>query len=219
MDTINFNSTCSSPRGYSELSNFYGGVEFEYMVQRFNQSEITRLFDHLETCDNEEFWRWLQILNPKGSKKKPATQRQMDYWFKNGIPIRGIAAQLLGTMVRPTATAKKRRKAVSEELGIDPPLDDDSHNPELTDDQKKAWMKVCLEHKFADQHFRDLLLSTGDAILHEIPLRGNGANNNWTYKVGKDGQAYGKDWLGQLLMEIRDELRTAQYTQFVSHNY
>jgi len=116
-------------------------------------------------------------------------------------------------MVRPTA--EKRRKAAMARLDI-PSV---KVNPELSDDEKKAWMRVCLQHKFADPHFRDLLLSTGDAILHEIPLRGNGANNNWTYKVGKDGQAYGKDWLGQLLMEIRDELRTAQYTQFVSHNY
>ena len=231
MTTINFNSKCSDRKSelynYSELSNFYGGVEFEYMAQRFDQSEITTLFDRLETCNNEEFWRWLQILNPKGTKKKPVTERQKNWWFtqggfNDGIPIRGIAAQLLGTMVRPTA--EKRRKAVSEELGI-PSV---KVNPELSDDEKKAWMKVCLEHKFADQHFRDLLLSTGDAILHEIPLRGNGANNNWTYKVGKDGQAYGKDWLGQLLMEIRDEWkeeqgaepvakkqRTAQYRQYV----
>ncbi len=218
MTTINFNSKHSNPGGYSELSNFYGGAEFEYMAPRFIQSEITRLFDHLETCNNDEFWRWLQILNPKGTEKKPATQAQKDFWFtkgglEDGIPIRGIAAQLLGTMVRPTA--EKRRKAAMARLDI-PSV---KVNPELSDDEKKAWMRVCLQHKFADPHFRDLLLSTGDAILHEIPLRGNGANNNWTYKVGKDGQAYGKDWLGQLLMEIRDELRTAQYTQFVSHNY
>lgn len=221
--TINFNSKSSD---YSELSNFYGGAEFEYMVQRFSQSEMTRLFDHLETCDNDEFWRWLQILNPKGSKKKPVTQRQMDFWFtkgglKDGIPIRGIAAQLLGTMVRPTAI--KRRKAVAKELG----LDTIKVNDELSDDEKKAWMKVCLQHKFADPHFRALLLSTKDAILHEIPLRGKGGNNNWTYKVFK-GQAYGENWLGQLLMEIRDEWkedqggepaakkqRTAQYRQYV----
>ena len=241
MTTINFNSKSSD---YSELSNFYGGAEFEYMAQRFSQSKITRLFDHLETCDNEEFWRWLQILNPKGTKKKPVTQAQKDYWFargglKDGIPIRGIAAQLLGTMVRSGPAAQKRRKAVAKELG----LDTIEVNDELTDDEKKAWMKVCLQHKFADPHFRDLLLSTKDAILHEIPLRGNGANNNWTYKEYKDGQVngkykedkdgqvngYGNDWLGHLLMEIRDELhndfataepvakkqKTAMYIQFV----
>ena len=236
--TINFNSKRSSRAGFSELSNFYGGAEFEYMAQRFSQSKITRLFDHLETCDNHEFWRWLQILNPKGSKKKPVTQRQMDFWFtkgglKDGIPIRGIAAQLLGTMVRPTAI--KRREAVARELR----LDTIKVNRELSDDEKKAWMKVCLQHKFADPHFRALLLSTKDATLHEIPLRGNGANNNWTYKEDKDvqvedkdGHVYGNDWLGRLLMEIRDEWkedqgaepaakkqRTGMYRQYASHKY
>lgn len=230
MDTIEFNSKRSSPPGFSELSNFYGGVEFEYMAQRFNQSEMARLFDHLEVCDNQEFWRWLQILNPKGSKKKPVTQKQMDYWFTkggiaNGKPIRGIAAQLLGTMVRPTA--EKRRKAVMKELGIA-----SIHvNEELSDDDKRRWMKACLEHKYADTHFRKLLLSTGDSQLHEIPLRGNGAKNNWTHKV-VGNQVYGKDWLGQLLMEIRDEIRddiaaaepaskrqrTAVYKQFCVSN-
>jgi hypothetical protein len=220
MDTIEFNSQRSSPTGFCELSNFYGGVEFEYMAQRFNQSEVARLFDHLEVCDNQEFWRWLQILNPKGSKKKPVTQKQMDYWFtKGGIangkptrpkdgsiadgkPIRGIAAQMLGTMVRDTKTAKDRRKRVMKELGITSIND----NEELSDDDKQRWMKACLRHKYADTHFRKLLLSTGVSQLHEIPLRGNGAKNNWTHKViGKT--VYGKGWLGRLLMEIRDEIR------------
>lgn len=205
MNTIEFNSKRSSPRGFSELSNFYGGVEFEYMAQRFNQSQMTRIFDHLEVCDNHEFWRWLQILNPKGSKKKPVTQKQMDYWFTkggiaNGKPIRGIAAQLLGTMVRPTA--EKRRCAVRKELGIT----SINVNDELSDDDKRRWMKACLEHKYADTHFRKLLLSTGDSQLHEIPLRGNGAKNNWTQKV-VGNRVYGKGWLGQLLMEIRGEIR------------
>ena len=112
MSEIHFNSKFSNPPGYKKLSNFYGGVEFEYMMQRFNQVEVLNLFRHLQTCNNEEFWRWLQILNPKGSKNKPVTQRQKDYWFDGGIeegePIRGIAAQLLGTMVRPSAKSEEK---------------------------------------------------------------------------------------------------------------
>jgi hypothetical protein len=44
---------------------------------------------------------------------------------------------------------------------------------------------------------------SGSADLHEKPLRGNG--NNWTYKK-TNGVIYGKDWLGQLFMEIRAEI-------------
>ncbi len=207
MSEIHFNSKFSNPQGYKELSNFYGGVEFEYMMQRFNQPEVLNLFRHLQTCNNEEFWRWLQILNPKGSKKKPVTQRQKDYWFEGGMeggkPIRGIAAQLLGTMVRPSA--EKRRKAVMKVLG----LQRIDVNKELSDDNKRRWMKSCLHRKYEDPYFRSLLLSTGNVILHETPLRGKGARNNWTFKaIG--GQVYGKDWLGQLLMEVRAEIRMSQ---------
>jgi hypothetical protein len=203
MSEIHFNSKFSNPQGYTELSNFYGGVEFEYMVQRFNQAEILNLFRHLRTCGNEEFWRWLQILNRKGTKKKPVTLRQKDYWFRGGVeegkPIRGIAAQMLGTMVRPSA--EKRRKAVMKVLGIRR-ID---LNKELSDENKQRWMKTCLHRKYENPYFRALLLSTGNAILHETPLRGKGARNNWTFKaIG--GEVYGKDWLGQLLMEVREEI-------------
>lgn len=207
MAEIYFNSKYSTPPGYKKLSNFYGGVEFEYMMQRFNQVEVLNLFRHLQTCGNQEFWRWLQILNPKGTRNKPVTQGQKDYWFDGGIeqgePIRGIAAQLLGTMVRPSAI--KRRKAVMKKLGIQR-ID---VNKELIDINKRAWMKSCLHKKFKDPVFRSLLLSTGGAILHEAPLRGKGARNNWTHKVIGD-QVYGKDWLGQLLMEVRAEISMSQ---------
>jgi hypothetical protein len=201
---INFNSKRSSPPGFSELSNFYGGVEFQYMKMRFTQSEIKAKFDRLEVCENPEFWQFLQILNPKGTKKKPVTQKQMDYWFTrggiaNGKPIRGIAAQLLGTMVRPSAS--KRRKAVMAELK----LDSIDFVEELPDFSKQSKMKECLREKYSIEPYRSLLLSTGRLVLHEMPLRGNGGGNNWTYKE-KDGEIYGKDWLGQLLMEIRTEI-------------
>ena len=223
MTTIEFCSKRSKPKGFQELSNFYGGVEFEYMAARFTQSEITRLFDTLETCDNETFWNWLQILNPK----RNPTQRQMDFWFTkggkaSGKPIRGIAAQLLGTMVRPSAV--KRRNAVKNRLGLDSIVIAE----ELSDDDKRAWMKVCLSHKYSIPYYRDLLLKTGDAVLHEVPMKGYGGKfvtkngeqkrveNNWTYKIqyGPDKttilEEWGKDWLGKLLMEIRQELQEEQ---------
>ncbi len=205
--SIEFNSKRSKPHGFNKLSNFYGGVEFEYMIRRFKQNKIIHLFEHLKVCDNQEFWRWLQILNPKGTKKKPVTQKQMDYWFTeggihNGKPIRGIAAQLLGTMVRMGPTSLKRRKAVMKELK----LSKIEINSELSNKDKRSLMKRCLEYKYENSYFRNLLLSTGDAVLHEIPLRGKGEKNNWTHKVvGR--QVYGKDWLGQLLMDIRSEIR------------
>ena len=56
-------------------------------------------------------------------------------------------------------------------------------------------IKECIA-KYQKNKYRDILLSTGDKILHENPMRGNG--DDWTYP--------GKDLLGILLMEIRYEI-------------
>jgi predicted NAD-dependent protein-ADP-ribosyltransferase YbiA (DUF1768 family) len=51
--------------------------------------------------------------------------------------------------------------------------------------------------KFAKPFFREILLSTGDRVLHERPLRGKG--NDWTYP--------GEDKLGKMLLKLRAEIR------------
>lgn len=55
----------------------------------------------------------------------------------------------------------------------------------------------CLQVKFAKPFFREILLSTGDKVLHERPLRGKG--NEWTYP--------GEDALGKMLVRLRAEIR------------
>lgn len=184
-----------------KLSNLFGGAEFEYMASRFTQHQVTGLFDMLENCDRETFIRWLKKLQP-GKEWNPAKET---HWFhKRGPhphdwePIRGILAQLLGTMVRNTQTAKTRRRVVAKELGLESIIFEE----ELTPEDKQAWMKVCLDHKYIPgSEFRDILLATGDAVLHERPMRGK--PNAWSYKEGKGGG----DWLGQLLMQLRAEIR------------
>jgi hypothetical protein len=181
-----------------KLSNLFGGAEFEYMANRFPQHEIVSLFDTLEKCDSKTFLSWLKKLQPK----KEWTPLKETFWFCDGTPIRGILAQMLGTMVRDTPTAKNRRRIVATSLNID---DIDTY-PELSEEDKKKWMEVCLTHKYSmDSEFRAILLATGTAILHEKPMRGS--PNNWSYKKRDDGQAEGGDWLGQLLMTLRDEMR------------
>ena len=61
-------------------------------------------------------------------------------------------------------------------------------------------MLKLLKIKFSKKEYAEALLSTGDAILHEKPIRGR--PNSWTYKDGQGG-----DWLGQLLMIVREELK------------
>ncbi len=63
------------------------------------------------------------------------------------------------------------------------------------DDVKLDVMLTGLRSKFADPHLRNRLLDTGDAILHED----SPTDMFWGKK--------GKDHLGRLLMQVRDEIR------------
>lgn len=201
--TILFNSKGSDPPGFHKLSNFYGGVEFEYMQDRFNQKEMLDLLSMLEQCDGVTFLAWLKRLQP-GKKWTPKKEQ---YWFtSDGEPIRGVLAQLIGTVVRDGPTARKRKRILLEyfaEQGT--PLESIETKDELSDVVKQRWMKVCLDHKFADPEYRDLLLATGAAVLHEKPLRGK--PNAWSYKWHENPRERGGDWLGKLLMQVRDELQ------------
>lgn len=66
------------------------------------------------------------------------------------------------------------------------------------DKQKLHYMKIGLRAKFSDAHLRTRLLDTGDAVLHED----SPTDMFW----GKKGE----DWLGRLLMEVREEIRNEQ---------
>tara|TARA_A100001015_G_scaffold320930_1_gene449206 strand:- start:2048 stop:2716 length:669 start_codon:yes stop_codon:yes gene_type:complete len=191
LDEINFNSKISTPNGYRKLSNLFD-AEFDYMRARFPQAEMQALFDELKVCDEQTFMRWLKLLQPG----KKWTEKKERYWFFEGEPIRGILAQMIGSCVRTTASASKRQRILCKKLGIE----SIEVNPELTDDGKKDLMLTCLRMKYARPEYRTLLLSTGDAILHEIPLRGK--PNVWSFRNGEGG-----NWLGQLLMQVRREIR------------
>lgn len=185
---INFNSKAKQ---YYELSNFYGGAEKEYMKARFIDKEVKDLFDKFETVNKEEFLYYLQVLQPK----KKFTPKQLDYWVRDGEPIRGILSKLAGTAVRDTPTGRNRLKILKQLTK----LDVIKIQPDLSSEEKRSLMLNILRTKYSKPEFKTILLSTGNAILHEIPLRGK--PNNWTYKNGVGG-----DWLGKLLMQVRDEL-------------
>ena len=191
-EIITFNSKSNK---YWQLSNFYGGCEICYMKDRFENPEIKDLFDSFNTCTEEQFINYLKLFQPN----KKWTEAKLNYWFKTTndgkIPIRGILAKLIGTSVKNTPTGKQRQKIISNLLGVETPI---KIKTELNSDQKKELMSQCLGTKFKDPYFKEILLSTKNSVLHEKPMRGSG--DNWTYPGG--------DWLGTLLMQIRDEINT-----------
>jgi len=68
------------------------------------------------------------------------------------------------------------------------------------DDRRIPVMLKGLRAKFNDPHLRNRLLDTGDAILHED----SPTDMFW----GKKGE----DWLGRLLMRVREEIRLSPTT-------
>jgi predicted NAD-dependent protein-ADP-ribosyltransferase YbiA (DUF1768 family) len=187
----------SKTKSLGELSNFHSApdipsVESEYKQTMFPQKEVRDLFKAFEASDSKKFLWFLKQLQPG----KNWTDIKEQYWFRGNRPIHGILSKLAGAAVLTTAVGKKRKKILAglanvKQIKIE---------KNTTDDEKKMLMLGILRQKFSHQEYADVLLGTGNAVLHEKPMRGK--PNNWSYRDGEGG-----DWLGQLLMQVRDELR------------
>lgn len=71
------------------------------------------------------------------------------------------------------------------------------------DQQKRDRMQDLLRQKFAVTMLRDLLAATAPALL----IEGNSwGDTYWGAVADTDGGWLGENWLGVLLMEIRDEI-------------
>lgn len=193
----------NSKRGLVGLSNFHGegehNVEFAYMADRFEQPEVKNLLRRLSVADTALFNHWLRALQPNKGKKvngeRVWSERQKNFWFLGGRPILGVLAQLIGSAAKRTAVGALRRKILCRELN----LKSIQVKPCLTESEMEALMLRCLRKKFELPEFKQLLLGTGDAVLHEAPMRGV---NRWTWKPGN----LGGDMLGRLLMQVREEI-------------
>lgn len=183
---------------YRELSNYFGGVEFDYVTRRFNSPNIKCLLSYLKTlryqADVSEFTRWLKILQPD----KKLTTKMMREWIYKKTPITGILAKLVGGCYDiKSRTARHRINAICKEMpGIKPEMFADTRLNTMED------MLDCLRIKFCktSSYYKKMLLSTGEQKLHVAPLKGD--PGKWTYMNGKGG-----DLLGKMLMKIREELR------------
>ena len=188
-DKIIFNSKSSE---FYELSNFYGGVEPCYMKDRFENKKIKALFDDFDSADKEKFLYFLKKLQPE----KSWTDKKLNYWFKAEAPITGILSKLAGGSVKNTPGARRRLKILVELSGLEEEV---KIRENRTNDEKIELMMECLRKKYNKPYYRKLLLSTGDSVLHENPMRGKG--DFWTFP--------GEDTLGKLLMKVREEIKNS----------
>lgn len=205
---ISFNSRGS--KGHSQyrlLSNFFGGVECCFMADRFHNKAVANTIRSFANVDEERFRELFKKLFPKGTPESwiirtPEVLAQFPPGTPS-VPVTGILAKLVGGLHKLKEGGKKPAKMWRDRGQALALLADVSYT-EVKDmkgvlewDEKSDLMLKCLREKYKTEPYHTLLLSTGDAALHESPGR---SQNDWTFP--------GRDLLGQLLMKVRSELRS-----------
>ncbi|MEK4110483.1 ribA/ribD-fused uncharacterized protein [Paenibacillus sp. DS2363] len=111
-----------------------------------------------------------------------------------------IEVQRLIISERSPMTAKMRSKPFKSETRKD------------WDDIRLLIMRWCLRAKLLQNwdKFHELLISTGDLPIVEESNR----DSFWGAKPDEDGRLTGTNSLGRLLMELREETKTYDYTKY-----
>lgn len=192
--------------GIRELSNFYGDGELMYQEQRFphKKQAVPKLLRALdERCKNARiFVNTLKKLQPQ----KKWTVRKEKHWFHQGEPIRGIIAKLVVNMIKRVLrkdSGWKKEAAILIALGQDQGINIREKYLHMNTGKEidKQFMRNALFAKFSKQKYRDLLLSTGDCVLHEYTR--SRSPDRWCLNKHGDGE----DILGKLLMEVRERIK------------
>ena len=195
---------------YRLLSNLYGAVEFEYMADRFQNSQIKALFTVPGSGlrDPREFEAHFRCIHSKGKpgswKRSTSDNCQVadDAESETTIAM-GILAKLCGNAYKPTGEGKKRRaylmKLARMEEAQWAPM-----KGELSTYEKATLMLPLLRSKFTPPGpFRDTLMATKDAQLIEMPMRGK--PRLWEGSL-RNGVVVGGNLCGRLLMYVRKTL-------------
>lgn len=192
----------SSSKTHHELSNFYGGAEFNYMAQRTENPALSLLYSMLRDMEMDDtlFRHYHGRLDPTKRRlyKKDPTRKgiYLKHYIegKSDSIAKGILAKLISGCWRETMKARLKvvNEIAQELLGNHYQVIYHKDFIDGTDEQKIEWMWNALKMKYHQPYYKNLLLSTGDMVLME---QGRG---DW---AGENG------WLGQLLMILRNDIR------------
>jgi len=150
------------------------------------------LLDRLSEID--EITEFQNTLKRYGNNSK---------WLKNGKPIKGILAKLIGNIVKDGM--KKRKAIVMEDAGLKGKELKLNKLPSI--EERKRQMKELLLKKFSKNPYKKILLDTGNKLLHERSMRGLDGGI-WTFNSKRNDDE--TDLLGKLLMEVREEIKTKE---------
>ena len=193
----------SSSKTHHELSNFYGGAEFTYMAQRTKNPALSMLYWMLRDMEmSDTLFRYYHgRLDPTKRRLYEKDPTRKGIYLKHYIEgksdsiAKGILAKLISGCwrIKMKARIKVVNEIAQELLGGHYQVIRHVDFIDGTDEQRIEWMWHTLKIKYHQPYYRNLLLSTGDMILME---QGKG---DW---AGENG------WLGQLLMILRNDIRT-----------
>lgn len=205
---------------FQKLSNAFGPVYWLSMQKLFKKKSIVAMFlkngldKYDEGFEAQEFVKLLTKFRPK-MKKIPSE-------YEGEVPS-GILASLTSSILEKGNTGKIIMQHLTETPMTKKEYDYAAKavaSNASKDDQNKA-LYVAMRRKFEIPLYRDLLLKTGDAILHEATSATSRSTefpvDDFTYLApnayqklviydGKEAWR-GGDLTGKFLMQIRDEIR------------
>ena len=208
---------------YRKLSNLFGPVEWAFQRQKFREG--SPVYNWLLEGERkarlgraEGGWTRAEFDAARLAMKHDG--KLESYLDADGAIATGLLAQMTSLMVKnPDSTDARHRLAYI--LGTPGPVNKEAMsawhtvdvNPPLGDDDKYGLMSGLVYDKFTtDDNYKQLLLSTGDRVLHEA--KGRGAPGLWEYMELSEAQiakgfSPGGDWLGKILMSVRSVIRDA----------
>lgn len=212
---IYFKAYMSGP--YRRLSNLFGPVEWGFQMVKFKEGcAVWTFMRDRRDWTREEFTKIFQALYKKDKTDKSGSNSYIDPI--SGEIATGIIPKLLSAIAKPPGkSVDDARKRLAVVLGKPVTAVEleawrvENVMPEISNDEKDVLMMKLLKEKFAIPTYKDLLLQTGNATLHEQTGRGPPNRYEWQQKPLtpaeiEKGFTRGGDVLGKLMMRVRSEI-------------
>lgn len=176
--------------GY-QASKFRGDTRHRFLnLGGLSEEELLRIYYKLTGKDGTGRNMWIRCMGPR----------------TRNMFMSGIVFKMFGALPRMKGSARKKREIILADLLGYENTEQIQYAPELPDEEKIASMRTIQYERYRTiPRMKKLLLDTGNAELHEAAFRGN--VNLWNYNPKKPMGQRGGDWMGKILMEVRETLR------------
>ena len=211
---------------FRKLSNLFGPVEWKFQLVKFRVGSGVR-----EWMESNAYRQWTTPEFEAELKSLDSGLNAKSYISSDGEPAAGFLPKLVSGIVRnPSSLPYRKRLAVVLKLPkVMTPSEASAWVaanvlPEIPNEAKDALMLNLLREKFNIPKYGQLLLSTGNSVLHEAARGGN--PNRYEFHPLSDERSLenaaleaaglalkwseGGDVLGKLMTMVREELKEGE---------